>query len=185
MNNHKLNEICKIYKTYEEDSFVGLKIKEGKPTIYLPLGYNTEKEITGKDMDVLITAIKKYAPLTNGKNIINDDFESIDYFPYFSYKWIIINYIENGYFRDTEMIETKGYLGKINWKKTIYQNKPIMTKKGPIYDTWITRKNAWNEDNIITKIHEFCVYESYQNIGWIFSNKINIQKRKEVVEIEG
>lgn len=174
--NHTIHDICTFHKTIEKDSFVGLKIQEGKPIIYLPLGYLNTEEITGKDIDNLLTAIKRFASLMDEKEVINDDFEMIDYFPYFSYKWIFENYRNYGYFKDTEYTTKWDYTGKINWKQTIYQNKPMMTSYGPIYKDWMVRKCSENEDNMITNIHKFCVYESHMKIGWLFSSKLKLEK---------
>lgn len=176
MSNHSLKEICKFNTSNDYDSFVGLRIIDNSPVIYLPLGYNYEDDITTKDIDNLITGIKRFSLKNNDYYDINDIHSNEDKFPYFSYKWIIENYLEYGYYNEIEYTEEVGNNGKINWKRTISKTSDIFTKKGPVYTNFIIRKSRINDSNLLTRIHEFCVYESYQKLGWLFDNKSSAKK---------
>lgn len=184
MRNHSLKEICKFNKTDDYDSFVGLRIVNHLPMIYLPLGYNTDEDITCGDIDHLITAIKRYSKRTNVSHNINNDFQNEDKFPYFAYKWLIEDYLEHGYYNELEYLEEKGLLGKINWKRTISKPSEIMTKNGPIYTNFIIRKSKTNENNLLTRIHEFCIYESYQKLGWLFDPKNSVKRPLLIIDTD-
>ena len=60
---------------------------------------------------------------------------------------------------------------KINWNRTIKQIRPqIDYNDNIIYLDFITRKTNYNEAELITLIHKYCVHESFSKIGFLFSS---------------
>ena len=182
MSNYSLKSICKFNTVDDNDSFVGLKIIDGSPIIYLPLGYNEEDDITSLDINNLILAIKKYGKNERNYVNINDTYSLDDRFPYFSYKWIIEDYLNNGYYNELEYEEKISDNGKINWKRTISKPSEFFTKRGPVYTQFVVKKAKVNTDNLITRIHEFCVYESYNKLGWLFGNKSKAKRPAIIID---
>ena len=37
------------------------------------------------------------------------------------------------------------------------------------YLDFVTKKNSVKENELITLIHEYCVYESFEQMGWLFT----------------
>lgn len=182
INNRSLKDICKFIPSVDRESFVGLKIVEGNPIICLPIGYNEMDDITSSDVDNLLTSIKVYSNDKNEEKGVDNNSASKDAFPYFSYKWIIEDFLSNGYYNDIEYIETKGISGKINWKKTLSRPCDIITNSGFIYSNFVVRKSNINDSTILTRIHEYCVYDSFQKLWWLFGKKI--QLGKPLIEID-
>ena len=50
--------------------------------------------------------------------------------------------------------------------------KPTIQDDEVYYLNFITRRNKINENNMITLIHEYCVYESFLKIGWLFTGAL-------------
>ena len=73
---------------------------------------------------------------------------------------------------ETEPVYKRARGGKINWSKTIKQMRPQVAGESPnesiVYLDFITKKSAHNENELITQIHKFCVYEAYEKIGCLF-----------------
>lgn len=45
----------------------------------------------------------------------------------------------------------------------------FMDDSTPFYLARIIRKNKYNENALITKINQYCVYEAFQKIGWMYT----------------
>lgn len=174
MEEIKLIDICKI--TEDDNSFVGFKIENSIPKVFLPIGYRIEIDTLEQDIDLFLSTIMEYKEYVKNSVDVNDEYENEYLFPYYSYKWLLRDFIEHGYYQEGENVYQKNLKGKINWKKTIKNIRPyISPNNNIIYLNYIVKKNKINEKNIITAIHKACVYESAKKIGWLFFN-INIEK---------
>ena len=91
-------------------------------------------------------------------------------FPVHAYLYIIRDFLTNGYYSEKEVVYTKSQNGKINWAKTIKKIRPQLINEQPLYLQFITRKTNYKESELITLIHQYCVYESFVKFGWIFSS---------------
>ena len=60
--------------------------------------------------------------------------------------------------------------GKINWRRTVKSQKPFIQGDDIYYLSFVTKKRNVNDNELITLIHEFCVYESFSKVGWIFTS---------------
>lgn len=61
--------------------------------------------------------------------------------------------------------------GKVNWNRTIKTQKPVIQDSKAFYLDLVIKKNQVNEKELITLIHKFCVYDSFEKIGWLFTDK--------------
>lgn len=59
--------------------------------------------------------------------------------------------------------------GKINRNRTIKTQKPYVEDNEIFYLDFVTKKNTVKENELITLIHEYCVSESFNKIGWLFT----------------
>ena len=167
-----------IRPSNEEEPFVGVKIqKNGEPRIYFPRGYRPGFSC-GNNMKInaelksdffrLITiicdeSIRNYFP-TEEKNDVQIDFPIHSFFAVMQY------YLDSGYFTESETVYKKGWSGKISWSKTIKNIKPQLVKDengdyNIVYLNMITRRASYKEDNLITLIHKYCVFEAAKTIG--------------------
>lgn len=156
------------------DEFVGLKFEDGKLKINFPLGYKpagNEKE-KKKDILNLISVLSSYNDHKESYINKSDSLKETDAtFPIHAYLFIINNFLNNGYYIEREVLYKRGKNGKINWSRTIKQIRPqIDNNDNIVYLDFITRKTNYNESELITLIHKYCVYESFSKIGFLFSS---------------
>lgn len=170
----KLSEIC-VYGGKQEDEFVGIRYNDGKLNVYFPYGYSKpadeEKEYR-KDVLNLVSVLSAFSK--ESKSVGNNrqwNKETVQ-FPIHAYIHIFSYFLNFGYYTENESIYKRASNGKINWSRTIKQIRPRITGEFPnessVYLDFITKKTNNNENELITQIHKYCVYESYEKIGCLF-----------------
>lgn len=172
MNKKSLRERCEISTNTDEDSFVGVKIKENDIKITFPMGYNLvdyDDKSVRRDILSLLSTIKKFNKKKNSKDNFSTNNESLLEFPVASYQHLILDYFSNGYYSEKEVDYISSPKGKINWKRTIQTKKPYISDTNAIYLDFIIKKNVINTNTMLTRIHEYCVYESFLKLGWLYT----------------
>lgn len=173
MRNNSLKNFISEQSSSSSDTFVGIKCEGGNLKIFLPVGFKVDDDdsILRKELLFLLNAIKY---TTERK--ISDDVESIDFqsnkrqnFPISSFLYVISDFLKRGYYKEREVIYSKNKRGKIHWGKTIKNVRPFILQNEANYLNFIVRKTPLSENELITLIHEYCVYESFQKIGWLYS----------------
>lgn len=177
---------CFINSNRDMDTFVGLKCDDGDLSINFPLGYHVSENDKDLRKDILLLFS------TLGANTERKDSEILSQgnkfdevaFPIQSYMYIIRDYYDRGYFREQEVVYGVAKTGKINWGRTIKTQHPYVQDNDIFYLDFMTKKNTIKENELITLIHEFCVYESFDKIGWLFTKsmpkKARIKKNKKL-----
>lgn len=170
-----LKEHCHVASNTDGDRFVGVKADSTDVRIYFPLGYqlpDDDQELK-KDVKNLFTVL---ASFTDKKDRIlhMDKFtapQSVD-FPIQAYMNIINYYLDhNGsYYTETESTYKIDKKGKKDWGKTIKKVTPVIQGKNLVYLNSVVRQNTPNYNHLITAINKFCVYESFERIGWLYTN---------------
>lgn len=162
----------------EKDYFVGIKYENESLRINFPLGYKKvlTEEMLKKDVLNLLGVLSSMSDanesfiqtqkITHKENVI---------FPIHAYLYLIKEFLTNGYYFEKEVIYTKSANGKANWAKTARQIKPLLQNDSIFYTEFITRKVKHNEDELISQIHQYCVWESFSKIGWLFSSFIPVK----------
>lgn len=177
---------CRVNSNREMDTFVGLKCNNGDISINFPMGYHIsedDKELR-KDILLLFTTLaanterKDSELLGQGSN-----FDEVE-FPLQSYMYLIKDFFARGYYREQEVSYKVAKTGKINWNRTIKTQRPYVQDTDVFYLDFVTKKNSIKENELITLIHEYCVYESFERIGWLFTKmmpkKPRIAKREKI-----
>lgn len=163
-----LREICKLV-SYDDD-FVGLHFIDNKPEVVFPRGYSisTDDDDVRRDILSLLSAIQKYSGQCKGnKNTMENGDNTLD-FPILSYQYIILDFLQNGYYTEKEVRYVEAPKGKINWKRTIQMEKPHLDGDNIVYLNFIVKTNQIKHDHLLTLIHEYCVYESFRRLGWLY-----------------
>lgn len=162
----------------DKDYFVGIKYENDSLKIQFPLGYSkaqSEEELK-KDILNLIAVLSSLSD-TNESFIQrekNDKKENI-VFPIHAYLYLIKDFLTNGYYFERETKYVKSKNGKINWAKTVKQIKPVLQDDNIFYLDFIARKTEHNENELISLIHQYCVWESFSKIGWLFSSFVPVK----------
>ena len=179
MPNNSLKNRIDVVTHDTEDPFVGIKANGGDALVYFPLGYElseTDDEIR-RDILQLFTILNDFKDTNEGsitdKN--HDEMVNSD-FPINAYLEIIRYYLENGYYTEVEPVYKTRERGKINWSKTIKQQKPFLSLNSdnctyfPVYTKFTVKLSTPDENKEITRIHQYCVSISFERIGWIFTS---------------
>lgn len=177
---------CRVNSNREMDTFVGLRCNDGDISINFPMGYHISddnKELR-KDIMLLFTTLAVNTERKESELLgQGGSFDEVE-FPLQSYMYIIKDFFARGYYREQEVSYKIAKAGKINWNRTIKTQKPYIQDTDVFYLDFVTKKNSIKENELITLIHEYCVYESFEQIGWLFfkvmPKKPRIAKREKV-----
>ncbi|SHK50352.1 LlaJI family restriction endonuclease [Fibrobacter sp. UWH4] len=171
----KLSDVC-VYGLKQEDEFVGIRYNDGDLKVYFPFGYSRpssdEEQKYRDDILNLVSVLSAYSKesLGVGENRMLND-ENV-HFPIHAYIHVFNYFLNHGYYVENEPVYKRAKGGKINWSKTIKQVRPQIAGDFPnesvVYLDFVTKKSAHNENELITQIHKFCVYEAYEKIGCLF-----------------
>lgn len=151
-----------------EDNFVGVRFHNGDPEVVFPHGYNIsddEKE-QRKDVFRLLAVLKRFSDRSDGST--HNKGNDISELPLSSYQYIIQDFLTHGYYSEKEIKYVESARGKINWKRTVQQEQPHIDGNNVVYLKFQTKTNRINTDNLITHIHECCVYKSFLKFGWLY-----------------
>lgn len=170
-----LRKICRVTTNIGRDTFVGIKSEGCGISVCFPLGYHISDndEELRQDIIKLIAVLSKYSNNKEQRLITNQiqRSETVD-FPIQAYMFIISDYMKNGYYIENEVRYKGNRRGKINWSRTIKYQKPLMQGTSPIYLDYIVKDSISNDKSLITLVHEYCVYESFEKLGWLYTSLI-------------
>lgn len=171
-----LKEYCSVCN-FADDGFIGVQFQNGLPHVSFPRGYNLSEndDAVRKDILGLITVLQRFSNQRESQNMI-DDGEDQTSFPILSYQYVIKNFIAHGYYTEHEVEHRLDNHGKINWKRTIQQVQPQVDNRNIVYLDFITKRSV-NKSNILTRIHEYCVYESFSKLGWLYLSNAYLPKK--------
>lgn len=174
MPEYSIRDKCRITKHWNGDTFVGIKCVDGEFEVDFPLGYHLSRDEKGLRKDIIqllnviaLTVDKRESQLLNPTEI-NCRFG----FPFQAYLYIIADFYDRGYYKEREVQFKTGTRGKIDWNRTIKCQKAYIQDNNVFYLQFTTRKNPLNENELITLIHEYCVYESFSKLGWLFTSAL-------------
>lgn len=164
-----LNDFCVVSKS-EYDEFVGLRFEDGRPKVTFPRGFrlSDDESQTRKDIVRLLAAIQRFSGRQEGSSssFLNGDVQLT--FPILSYQYIIKDFLANGYYIEKETQYVDGTRGKINWKRTVQKKQPVYNNGNLVYLDFVVKTNQVNSNNLLTRIHEYCVRESFEKLGWLY-----------------
>lgn len=171
-----LRDCCSVCN-FADDGFIGIQFQDGLPHVSFPRGYtiSDDDDAVRKDILGLIAVLQRFSNQREGQNRIGDG-EDQTAFPILSYQYVIKDFIAHGYYMEHEGEHRRNDRGKINWKRTIQQVQPQVDNGNVVYLNYITKRSI-NKANILTRIHEFCVYESFSKLGWLYLSTAYLPKK--------
>ena len=179
MSDFSIRDKCKVNTNRDADTFVGIMCKDGEISVNFPLGFHVSEDDRSlrKDMLLMLGAIE--STIGHKQSEISEEAESVDQtgFPIQAYLYIIKDFFERGYYIEREVEYTISKRGKINWPRTIKTQKPVIQDNDVYYLDFVTRRNTVNENQIITLIHELCVFDSFEMMGWLFTTAMPAKPR--------
>lgn len=166
-----LQQICHIQN--DSKGFVGIRSENGRMAVYFPMGYDLSVD-NDSELRKDILGLLKVLCFFN-RNERQGDKSNIaptgeEKFPFFSYQYIISDFLSHGYFSEDEKQFSRNAKGKIIWKKTIRECRPVFDNDNLVYLEFVTQKNTLKEDTNIRAIHQYCVYMSFLKLGWLYTD---------------
>ena len=173
-----LRKYCRVATNQDDDRFVGIRGNADGVFVYFPLGYHLSEEDSKirKDILHLFSIINEFKEEKEGSITKRNNNETTNVeFPLNAYLEIIYYFLKNGYYKETDPIYRTQNKGKIHWSKTIKNQNPSLIRNNNssyslIYTNFTVRDSTPNEDKEITRINQYCVYESFRKIGWLFNS---------------
>lgn len=179
MSSNTLFDRCRVNTNIENDVFVGIIRKDDYYEVDFPLGYHLCSDEKGlrKDILSLMSVLARYtdkreSEINNG--LENEDADGI---PVQAYLYLIKDFFERGYYKERETYYQTAKKGKINWSRTIKTQKPVMQDNEVYYLDFVVKKNTINEDELITLVHKYCVHESFDKFGWLFTSFVPVKPK--------
>lgn len=169
-----LREHCHVNTNDINDRFVGVKVDSNNPLIYFPLGYELPERESDLKVDIknLFNVLAIFTDKTDRVIHMEEVTKSQQVeFPIQAYLNVINYYFDhNGsYYSEIETTYKINNKGKINWTRTIKTQTPMIQGKSMLYLNPVVRVSTSNFNRLITKIHKYCVYESFNTIGWLYT----------------
>lgn len=172
-----LKKYCKVVTNQDDDRFVGIRGDTDGVCVYFPLGYHLADDDSKIRRDIihLFGILNEFKEEKEGTVSKRNDNETEDVeFPLNAYMEIIYYFLKNGYYKETDPIYRTQNKGKIHWSKTIKNQNPSLIKNNSsyslIYTNFTVLDSNPNENKEITRINQYCVYESFKKIGWLFNS---------------
>ena len=166
-----LLERCHINKNYDDDTFVGVRKKDDLYEICFPLGFQLSESEKGlrRDILLLINTLAKYMNRKEYEFYHGIKLNEYTDLPVQAYLYVIEDYFNRGIYKEREIHYSVSNRGKIDWRRTIKNQKPVIQEDEIFYLDYVVKKNNINEDELITIAHQFCLYESFERFGWLFT----------------
>lgn len=182
-NKSSLADICVYFdantfrdeETGQVDKFVGLRFVDGKLSVHFPVGYEKPQAATEKQIRLdILNLISVLSSFGTPESVLNQADIRLKpdqaTFPIHAYLFVINDFLNHGYYQQKEQVYRRGNKGKINWSRTIKQIRPQVVNENAVYLEFISQCTKHNEEELITQIHKFCVYESFNKLGYLFSS---------------
>lgn len=169
-----IREHCHVNQNDDGDRFVGVKADSNNAIIYFPMGYELppQDDELRRDIKNLFQVLATFTE-KNDRVLEMDKFtapQSVD-FPIQAYLNVINYYLDhNGsYYTERETTYKVDKRGKTNWGRTIKMQTPMVQGKSLLYLNQVVRVSTPDMNRMITRIHKYCVYESFERIGWLYT----------------
>lgn len=165
---------CRISTNEDGDRFVGIKADTDDAIVYFPIGYQLPEKDTEvrRDIKHLFQVLSEFTDKKDRVLAMNkfEAPQTVD-FPINAYLEVINYYMDkNGaYYTETDPMYKTSTRGNADWARTFRDQKPLIQSNGsPVYTQFTVRSSTPNDNKLITHIHRYCVYESFEKLGWLY-----------------
>ncbi len=172
MADYRIQDKCSVNTNIDSDTFVGIKSDSDGVSVHFPLGFRVSDDdrTLRKDILMLLNVISNSTARRDSQTAEDLKTYNATSFPFYSYLSIIYDYYSRGYYKERESVYITGKQGRINWGRTIKTQKAYIQGDKLFYLDLVVKKNNLNENELITLIHEYFVYESFDKVGWLFTS---------------
>lgn len=181
----KLKDICTHKNVENQSDFVGLRYNKEQKKFFIdfPIGFSNSKyeesadekqkeRLLRKDILTLFKVLSRYELNSQTQKAAFLSEKTKNELPIYAYLNVIDYFLKYGYYRQRECCYKIQKQGKISWNKTIKKVSPIVSKKSIIYLDFVTKKESPVDNELLSIINRFCVYEAFKNTGCLFTSFI-------------
>ena len=90
-------------------------------------------------------------------------------FQFYSMIWLIRDFIDRGYYTETERVVRRGDHGRIDWKHTIRHSGIYFDGGNILYRDFYVQKNMLDSGNLLAQIYKCCLAYSAECIGFLYN----------------
>lgn len=166
---------CHVDLNDDGDRFVGIKGDHNNLMVYFPCGYelpNDENEVRQEIRD-LFNVLAEFTTEDDRVLEIDRNAATISVsFPIQAYRTVIEYYLERQkYYSYNEIVYKRSDSGPINFAMTFKKSNPIILPNSStfMFDDYFRMQKSPQKNQMITRIHKFCVYESFKKLGIIYT----------------
>lgn len=172
---YNLDDLCTKNRKNWKINFVGLISQSSITIVSFPKHYPLDniKYSLKKNIRILLNTFAVYR-----KNLYSYDSignETGLHFPYNAYTYIADYYNKYGLYVEVEKINSRGFKGKVNWKKTLRSSPKVVNNNKLLFVPFFVSKNTHIE-NFITECMKFVLYDGYNRVGVYFEDILNYPK---------
>ena len=88
---------------------------------------------------------------------------------FYSMIWLLRDYIDHGYYTETEHVIGKGDHGKIAWKHTLRKSGIYFDGCNLLYRDFFVRKNKIDDAGLLSQIYKCCLFEASECLGFLYN----------------
>ncbi|QIK57936.1 LlaJI family restriction endonuclease [Erysipelothrix sp. HDW6A] len=150
---HQITEYCDVRNGIMTISFVGTIIQRDLCIISFPKHYEVSS-FSDNDGE----CIKKILTLISMSRISSGSFDNGEKkeFPVRAY-WEIANYYKKfGLYKDSEKYNELGYVGNVDWNRTVNTSNKLIVKNGIIFSPFVLRKTR-NKSVLLSECMDFAL----------------------------
>lgn len=142
-----------FYVIFPKNYNVPMKAKESKEHIQLLykvlMKYRREAKLELEEVDLLGGNEGEYSGnLITASNLIDD-------------------FTVNGLLKREMEIKSSVGSGRTDWLATISKKRPIISEESIVYFDTISKRTSIDRQNILLKLHKYCIYKSVEKYGWL------------------
>ena len=161
-----------------EYAYVGLNLETDSAKFVFPCRYlpdDADRNVQKAEAKKLLLLIKR----AQEEYLFGGDGEERTQL--FSMMWLIRDYIDNGYYTETESVMKRSPKGKIDWKHTMRHSRILSDNGNLIYRDFYSYRNMLDAGNILTQIYKCCLGYSVKTIGFLYGIS---QTERSVFQVE-
>lgn len=180
--NSTIKELCFEEVLDKPIGNIGINVSGGKIEVIMPRCYNLglDDNHIRDDIFTLINTLNLYknrvdstAYLENEKPLLEGFGENL---PVNNILWLLNDYIQHGIFKETTFSYKKSKFGKIDWNKTIKSMPVYYSNNNFIYLDFIVKNKLYDDDYLLTLIHQHCICKCIDLFGWLYNGLIPLDK---------
>ena len=172
--------VLRISVAGKGSDFVGLNITSDVRCVTFPMGYaitsSDNADITPSLRSEILLLIRKICDCEKlqGERVCRINKNDLRHdFPIGSILFLIEDFLNRGsYYTEKEKVMGEGLPGKISWNSTIKRIKPIVSERGIAFLDFIVHKSRIKHDRLITELHKYCVYKSFELLGFLYTSAL-------------